>query len=204
MVEQDSARPLVERAKGGDREAFDQLEKVYRDRLASSLRNLCRFHIGPKVDVNDILQDTFLRAYQSLGRFEWIDGDSFFRWLCGIAKRSLAQAAQDARRAERGAVEESVPESGTSPSKHLRRQERFDRLESALGKLSPDDRQVILLSRIKGLPSAEVAERMNSTPAAVRQRLVRALRELKKIFGDTESFHLPDQELRIEGEDGAK
>ena len=77
----------------------------------------------------------------------------------------------------------------------MRRQERFDRLEAAVKQLAPEYRQVILLCRIEGLTSAEAAERLNRSPAAVRQLLLRALRELKQTFGDTESFNLPDRRL---------
>ena len=80
--------------------------------------------------------------------------------------------------------------------KGLRRKERFDRLQEALKKLSPDHRQVILLARIEGLPMAQIAERMNRSPKAVHQLLWRALQNLRTTFGETESFRLPDLRLR--------
>jgi RNA polymerase sigma-70 factor (ECF subfamily) len=207
MIEQDPIPHLVEKAKNGDRAAFDRLAEDVRARLQGALENWTRFQVGPALDVEEVLQDTLLRAYRSLDRFEWQDEDSFFRWLCGIAKRALAEAARQARRAERSLAREPVQAGEPSPSAILRRRERFDRLEQALEDLGPDHREVILLCRIEGLTSAEVAERLNRSPAAVRQLLVRALRELKKNFGDTASLHLPDRRLRAaeeadEGRDG--
>jgi RNA polymerase sigma-70 factor (ECF subfamily) len=200
MTAEDSTKDLVERAKEGDREAFDQLAEALRDRLRASIENWTRYQLGPSVDADEVLQETLVRAFGALGRFEWQGDDSLFRWLCGIAKRAIGQVAREARRAERQAAGDPGEASGPSPSKVLRRHERFDRLEAALEKLSAEHRQAILLCRIEGLTSAEVAERMNRSPAAVRQLLVRALRELRKTFGETESLHLPDRQLRAEGE----
>jgi len=77
----------------------------------------------------------------------------------------------------------------------LRREERFAQLQRALDGLGPEDREVILLARIQGLPLKEIATRMGRSHAAVAQLLSRALRKLKRSFGDTESLHLPDRSL---------
>ena len=57
---------------------------------------------------------------------------------------------------------------------------------------------------IEGLKIKEIAERMNRSPAAVKQLLSRALVKLKASFGETESLHLPDRELRGEGGEGSR
>jgi RNA polymerase sigma-70 factor (ECF subfamily) len=199
MVERGSTQELVVRAKAGDRRAFDELVVAFRERLSSSIAGWSRYQLGSRLDVEEIVQETLVRAFRTINRFEWRDDDSFLRWLCGIAKHALAEAAQTTRRAEQ--VKTAEPPQGTtdSPGKAIRRQERFDRLQAALGKLSPEHREAIILSRIDGLTSVEVARRMNRSPAAIRQLLVRALRELKKNFGETESLHLPDRRLDLKG-----
>jgi RNA polymerase sigma-70 factor (ECF subfamily) len=198
MVEPQNTRDLIERAQNGEREAFDELARAYQDRLRASIESWARFRLGPRLDVEDLLQETFLRAYGSVQRFVAQDDDSFLRWLCGIAKRALAQASLDARRAERDAVSREPSPSAPSPSTALRREERFDRLEAALAKLSRDQHEAIRLCRFEGLTSADAGVRMGRSPEAVRQLLVRALRELKATFGDTESFHLPDRRMRTD------
>lgn len=75
-----------------------------------------------------------------------------------------------------------MPGNGTTPGQAMRRGERLDRLESALGNLSPDQRQVIRLTRFEGCSLKETARRMNRTPAAVGQLLSRALRKLRESF----------------------
>ena len=81
---------------------------------------------------------------------------------------------------------------GPSPLTLLGRKERFERLEEALAKLRPDHRDVVRLARIEGLTTHEIADRMERSPGAVKVLLFRALRELKKKFGETESLHLPE------------
>ncbi len=202
MVEQDATRNLVDRAKGGDRSAFDELIGKVRSRLQDTIQSWMRFRIGPLLNVQEVLQETFVRAFQSIGHFEWTHDDAFFRWLCGIAKRTLAQAAQDHRKAKDKQATTSfggVANSGPTQSRAMQRNERFDRLEQSLEKLRPEQQQVLILSRIEGLTVKEIANRLDRSPRTVKYLLACALRELKKHFGDTESFHLPDRQLGIGG-----
>ena len=203
MPEQDATQSLVQRAQGGDRTAFDELIEKFRSRLQETIQSWMRFRIGPPVDVEEVLQETFIRAFQSIGRFEWTHDDAFFRWLCGIAKRGLAQAAQDHRKAKEKQATASfsrIEDGRPTQSQALRRDERFDRLERSLEKLRPEHRQVLILSRIKGLTVKEIADQLEHSPRTVKYFLACALRELKKHFGDTESFQLPDRQLGTGGD----
>lgn len=190
----DAVRELVSGAQQGDRRAFDLLVEGFRAPLRAAIRS----RIGPtlrhEVDVDDLLQETFLRAFQSIGRFEWRDEGSFQRWLEGIAEHLIWNASQKRGRG-RLRITEDHPDSDTSPSGHVRRNERFDRLEAALSRLSPDHRTAIQLARIEGLKVKEIAARMDRSPDAVKKLLARALARLRREFGDTESFHLPPRSL---------
>ena len=95
-------------------------------------------------------------------------------------------------------------DSEVTASRAVRRGERFERLEKALASLSPDHREVVVLARIEGLQMKEIAQRMERSVTAVQNLLFRALKELKKAFGDTGSFHLPDRRLGTGGHDDAK
>ncbi len=88
-----------------------------------------------------------------------------------------------------------------SPSSNQRREERFERLSKSVESLSPDHRTVIRLARIEGLKIREIAERMNRSESAVKNLLLRAMRELRNSFGETDSFSLPDR--RLSGENNA-
>ena len=141
----------------------------------------------------------FWQAFISFAAFEWRDDDSFFRWLCGIAKRALMHLFRDKQRRKANGAIDGFPVSGPSQSKIQRRHERFDRLEAALEELTPEYRKVLLLSRIEGLTAPQIAERVNRSPNAVRHLIIRALRELRNKFGDTASLNLPDRQFRVEG-----
>ncbi len=190
---------LVDKARSGDREAFDALARKYRSRLQDSIQGWARFRIGPPLEVEEVVLETFFRAFRSLRNFEWQEDDAFFRWLCGIAKRAVAQTALDARRESLrragSASAGGLAASGPTQSQALLRDERFERLERSLEKLRPEHREVVLLSRIDGLTTKEIAGRMKRSPSTIKYFLACALKELKNHFGDTESLHLPDRQL---------
>ena len=68
--------------------------------------------------------------------------------------------------------------------------------QEALDKLSGDYRKVIYLARVEGLPMKEIATHMGRSPEAVKKLLGRALEKLRERFGETESLHLPDRQVR--------
>jgi RNA polymerase sigma-70 factor (ECF subfamily) len=92
---------------------------------------------------------------------------------------------------------------GAPPSRAMRRQERRERLQGSLRKLSPDHRMVLELSRTEGLSIREIADRMGRTESAVKNLLLRATRRLRESFGDTESLGLDSGSSRdTEVDDG--
>ena len=139
-----------------------------------------------------LVQEALAWAFKSIHKLEWRGEEAFDRWLCSIAKHVLLKAAARENRQPELRLEHEVVGNDPSPSKGLRREERFSRLERALRDLSDDHRQVIRLARIEGVPVKEIAERMGRTPDAVSQLLIRALRKLRESFGDTESLSLPE------------
>ncbi len=150
-----------------------------------------------KLTADDVLQETLAVAFQSIGRFSWQGEGSFYSWLGGIAEHVIANAA---RKKAWNHLEIKRDFSGRdpTPSKNLRRNERFDRLQDALNRLGPDHRKAILLSRVDGLKVHEIAKRMNRSPNAVYKLLARALLEMRQDFGDTESLNLPERTFESE------
>ena len=185
----------------GDGTAFDALTERFQERVRENIALQLRPESGVPLDVEEVLQETFVKAFKSLGRFEWQNEDSFYLWLCGIARNVMLIQRKKARRERRLEFPEQLAGSGTSPSRMMRRRERMDRLEIALSKLSPEYREALRLSRLKGLRVKEIAQRMNRTECSVSHLLARGTMELKKLFGDTESLHLPHQAFNVEGED---
>ena len=202
MTGQRRMQALVERAQGGNREAFDDLFEAYRTRLEKRIHARLGTHLRQAVDVHDILQETFLQAFRSIKSFEWRKGDAFFLWISRIAEHVISAAAGRQKRRDVIQLDFEVSADQTSPSKHMQRDERFDRLQESLKALSPDHREVILLARVEKLSIKEISQRMDRSTDAVKQLLVRALKKLKTSFGNTESFHLPPDRRLTGEEDG--
>ncbi len=194
MKPEEHTKDLVERARKGDRSAFDELAQTNRPRLEALVRSRLGPELRTQVSVEDILQETFLQAFGSLERFEWQGEHSLLRWLGGIAENVMRKEHRGHQLRQKVRLEPRQPEQ-VSPSKEMQREERFERLECALEHLSDDYRQVIVLARIEQLKIREIAAKMNRSETAVRNLLMRALKELQRHFGDTESLRLPPRNI---------
>lgn len=191
---------LIGDARQGVRSAFDHLAQKHRERLTAFVRARLGRELEERVEVEDVLQETFLRGFRSIDRFERRGEDSFFQWLCSIAECIIRDWARARKRRPSVPLDRDVVGSASaSPSRSLRRDERFDRLQEALRRLSPDHQEVIRLSLLEGLRIREIAERMGRSTDAIKQLLLRATRKLRSHFGETESLHLPPRSLDDEG-----
>jgi RNA polymerase sigma-70 factor (ECF subfamily) len=194
MAAQEPTRSLLERARGGDREAFGEIAERFRPRLANQIEARLGPALRAVLEVEDVLGETFACALESIERFQWRDEETFYRWLGSIAEHVIRNASRKQGWSQL-ALDRDVAAAGASPSADLRRGERFDRLEAALNRLSPDHRRALVLARLEGLTIEEISRRMDRSRDAVKKLLARALHELRRYFGDTESFHLPDRRL---------
>jgi serine/threonine protein kinase/Flp pilus assembly protein TadD/DNA-directed RNA polymerase specialized sigma24 family protein len=189
---------LIARARGGDLEAFDLLIARHRERL-EALIYLC---LGParrrQVTPDDVLLQVKRRALLSLQQFNGTGDGTFFRWMGAIAE-DVVQCAEsppamgDPRAAEETSPAQPAPRSpwgtpvrqGLEP-KHerggLARCERLERLEEALGKISPPHAKVIYNAAVRKLTVPEIASRLGVAPDTVGPLLLSALRELKVQF----------------------
>ena len=207
MHSREETERILEEARNGGARAFEKLVTPHLDRLESIIHLRLGKRLRLRVDVEDVLQETLMRAHTSLVRFEWRDQGSFFRWLGAIAEHVVKDLARHHFSSTRGGLDREVrfgaPSDGgglsagerlqapnVSPSRSMRREERLERLEDALEKLSPEHREVILLAHLQGLPTKEVAQRMGRSRPAAAMLLLRATRELKGLFGNTDSLGL--------------
>ena len=194
MLEQNTTLELVRRAQKGERVAFEELVAPIADRVLNAIRLGMGERLKGRVEPEDVLQDTFLRAWRSIERFEWQGQESFRRWLEGVASNLLLEAGKRETRHEVLEIPHEPQADQVSPSHHQRRKERFDRLQGCVSRLSPDQQTAVRLSRFEGLKIREVADRMGRSEAAVKSLLLRAMKELRGSFGDTESLGLPNGE----------
>ena len=192
MPDESREQQLVEQARNGDHRAFEELFVSLRERLLAAIRSRLSPAARQTIDPEDVLQATFVRALHSTQRFEWQGDGSFRRWLESIATHVTLDAVRHQRRITVLKIDRDVKGSGASPSKAIRRRERLERLERSMETLSPDYRTVLRLSRMDGLSVKEIANQMGRSESAVKNLLLRATKQLKLSFGDTESLNLGD------------
>ncbi len=185
-----TSEALIARAKTGDRSAFDELIVLYQPSLQAVIHKRLGAALKPQAGVDDILQETYLRAFLAIDRFEWQGEGSFFRWLSGIAVKVILEIANREKHTGSVPLDLEIPARESSPSKVLQREERYRRFEKAIASLSPDYRDVLRLVRLEGLSVTEVAKQLNRSPHAVSQLLLRALKKLRQSFKRTGSLRL--------------
>lgn len=177
----DSDMLLVERSVAGDQKAFEFLVIKYQRRIQRLIGRMVR-----DVDlVEDIAQETFIRAYRALAQFR---GDAqFYTWLYRIAVNTAKKALMDMRRDptvsensfksadddETSMLENELTSSET-PDAVLASKEIAEMVNSAMEALPEELRQAITLREIEGLSYEEISEAMNCPIGTVRSRIFRA------------------------------
>jgi RNA polymerase sigma-70 factor (ECF subfamily) len=166
---------LVGAAQGGDADALDVLLRHYQPRLYRFGMKMCR---DPE-DAQDVLQETLFAAARTLGGFR--GASSVSTWLYTIArsfcikKRRRSVFAPEFVSLEAAApLAEAARDRAPDPERRLAEKELATALESAIASLEPQQREVLLLRDVEGLPAAEVAEVTGTSVAAVKSRLHRA------------------------------
>ena len=173
---------LVERVKRGDVRAFEMLVVKYQRRVERLIGRMVR-----DVDlVQDIAQESFIRAYRALPQFR---GDSaFYTWLYRIAVNTAKKALMDMKRdplvlessrslgedGEETSRAENELTTGETPEALLASKQIATAVNAAIEALSEDLRQAITLREIEGLSYEEIAEMMNCPIGTVRSRIFRA------------------------------
>lgn len=169
---------LVARWMGGEERAATLLVARHAQALSRYAASL-----GGRQDVDELVQDTFVRAFGSLDQFR---GESSLRtWLFTILRRLLI----DRRRAEKRHPEEeplpdALPEGGYGALDHMVAAETSTRVQSAVDRLTRMQREVFQLRVSEGLSYREIAELVGSTEGAARVHYHNALRALKETLDD--------------------
>jgi RNA polymerase sigma-70 factor (ECF subfamily) len=166
---------LLERAKAGDLDAFDQLMRMHeRQVLTTALRLL-----GNMEDAQDAAQETFLRLYTSLNRLP--DILEIKSWLYRVTVNLCNDAHRKRRRNRTEALSGPDPAS-TAPDLELvwLNQERGRLVEMALTTLPEKERAAVVLRDVEGLSTREVAGILGSSEVTVRSQICVARGKLKK------------------------
>jgi RNA polymerase sigma-70 factor (ECF subfamily) len=178
------------------------LLEFYRNYLELLARTQVDLHLQGRADASDLVQETCLEACRDFGQFRGATEKEWLAWLRRILIHNLArlvekQVLTQKRNVRRevslerrlaaldrssARVEAALLSPWSSPSGQAQRRELAAILANQLSRLSPDDREVIVLRNLEGLPFADVARRMKRAPAAVRMLWLRALDRLKRLL----------------------
>jgi RNA polymerase sigma-70 factor (ECF subfamily) len=193
---------LLDRAGQGDVPARHQLLVRHRARLRKMVAIRLDRRLAARVDPSDVVQETLAEADRRLDGYLRDRPLPFYPWLRRLAGERLIDLYRRHVRARHRSVEREEPwplplpddsaialvdrlaENGTSPSRHLLRQELRQRVRAALEQLKPDDREILVLRHLEQLSVAEAAAALGITERAAKARHMRALTRLRALFED--------------------
>ncbi|MDD5370008.1 MAG: sigma-70 family RNA polymerase sigma factor [Anaerolineaceae bacterium] len=169
----------LSRSLKGDDEAFSHLVDMYQ----RPVFNLCYRMTGDAGDAEDAAQETFLRAYQNLRRYN--PERSFATWLLSIAAH---YCIDQLRRKRIDALpidvlpEETIPDHLPNPETYATQTEEQRNMRALLEHLGPQDRAAIILRYWYDVPDEEIGAMLSLTVSAVKSRMHRARRELAHLW----------------------
>jgi RNA polymerase sigma-70 factor (ECF subfamily) len=177
----------VGRARTGDSDAF----RVLVERHSRSLFRLAFRMTGNRQDAEDVVQESFLRAYKQLGKFD--ERASFGTWLYRIAancsldvvrarkRRSEHLVPPEAEGSEQGGDPVTLlPAPGPTPERVALSGEIRDRLEQAMTELSPTERTAFVLRHFEGMCMEEVSRVLDCQTGAAKHSVFRAVQKLRR------------------------
>jgi RNA polymerase sigma-70 factor (ECF subfamily) len=192
---------LLERARGGDAAAWNELFKRHRERLRRMVQLRLDLRLQGRVDASDVLQEALLEATRQAPDYLRDPKYPLFLWLRLLVgerlnklhRQHLGTQMRDAAlelslyrsalpAASSAALAAQLLGRATSPVEAAIRAERVLRVQEALNTLEPLDREILALRHFEQLTRAEAARVLGIEEAACAKRYVRALKRLKRVL----------------------
>jgi RNA polymerase sigma-70 factor, ECF subfamily len=182
----DQEQRLVEVAQRGDVESFNELVRLFEGRVY----NLCYRMLGDADSAADAAQDAFLSAFRNLRSFR---GGSFRSWMLRIATNTCYDVLRVRKRRpsvsldieaddESASSPLQIADTAESPDDFSLRRELAAAIQDGLTTLPDEQRIVLILSDIQGLPYEEIAQITNSNLGTVKSRLSRGRARLREVL----------------------
>jgi RNA polymerase sigma-70 factor (ECF subfamily) len=193
-------KPLLRLARAGDAQALGQLLEGYRNYLELLARLEVGRRLQGKLDPADLVQETFLGAYDGFGQFRGTTEEELLNWLrhslasniasvgrryWGTQRRNLRLERQLADEMDRSSrvLDQGFVAKGSSPSHQAARHEQAVLLADAMKQLPEHYREVIILRQLEGLRFPEVAKRLGRSVDGTKKLWIRALARLRLCLG---------------------
>ena len=190
----DDTESLLARCAAGNAEAVSQLLEQHRPFLRRIAELRLDRSLRGRVDPSDVVQETQLEVMRRIVDYVQRRPMSFRVWLHYTACQRLTALWRHHRRAQRRSVDREIvlPEGSSialaqnllaeSPSEQLHQQELAQKVQEAVGRLDPADREIVLLRNFEELTNQESAERLAIDEMAASKRYGRALLRLRKLL----------------------
>ena len=193
---------LLRQATLGDNDARQRLLDRHRGRLRQMVAVRVDRRLSARVDPSDVVQEALADASQHLDDYLRDRPLAFYPWLRQFAwerlvalhRRHVLAEKRSVTREERsdvllsdrsaGALADRLLAPGTSPSHRVLRDELLDRVRNALARLTPRDREVLVMRQLEQLSTGEVAAVLGISEGAVMTRQTRALVRLRALLDD--------------------
>src|SRR5918911_3767734 len=176
---------LVAQSREGDMRAFGELVRRYEGKIFRLAQHITQ----NREDAEDVLQETFLKAYEHLDQFK---GDSkFYTWIVRIAVNQALMKLRRRKTDKSVSLDEQIDTGedtlvreiaawGEDPEQRFSREELGEILDNAIQSLEPPYRSVFVLRDIEDLSTEETADALGLSVPAVKSRLLRARLQLRE------------------------
>lgn len=184
----DNVKFLVKRAQNNDLSAFEELVRIYQNKIFALGMNLA----GNRDDAQDLAQEAFFKAYRALGSFRneadfgtWLYRITVNTWMNYRRKNTLPQPVsldEPHLRDDGGEIWREVAAGSDDPLRTLEEKEFRGMVREALDRLSEEHRSVLVLREIEGYSYEEVSQMLGCTLGTVKSRLSRAREAMRRVI----------------------
>ena len=194
MEDAQVAAMLVRRCLAGDAVAWEELVQRHHRRIY----NLCYRFAGSADDAQDLTQEVFIKMYRTLPSYDHTKG-AFVTWVTTITRNllvdhfrktkqdrmtdSMDTASSDHEDAQ--PLSEQIPDQSAPPDAHVRSREVSETVHNALGKLSPELREAVILRDLQDMDYKEIASVLRVPEGTVKSRINRGRAELARLLQRT-------------------
>ena len=179
---------LLKQHKEGDKDSLDQLYGKYYQRLGAITRLKMGNHLKSNTTEEDILQSAIIESFKSIEKFEYKTEGAFLHWMGKIISNKVQDKVgffgaqkRNSNKLVGGSIEEyDTPSDDETPSMVIQKNEELELLEKVISKLPDDSKELLIMNKIEELSYEEIAEKVDSTPEAIRKKISRIMIKLSK------------------------